>query len=168
MIRQCSLELGAGGGLVSLAVALGLQQHHPESQHQITVTDQAVMMPLIEQNVTLNKLDSFRVTSKLLDWAEPATSLPPPDMLFAADCVYFEPAFPLLLKTMESLIGKDTVCYFVFKKRRRADMHFIRTARKLFDVQEINDDPSQQDWRLQGLFLWVLSTSQLMYVRIFG
>jgi hypothetical protein len=43
----------------------------------------------------------------------------PIDIIFAADCVYYEPAFPLLEKTLIDLIGDNTVVYFCFKRRRR-------------------------------------------------
>lgn len=66
--------------------------------------------------------------------------MPPPDVLIAADCVYFEPAFPLLLETMRTLIGKETVCYFCFVKRRRADVGFLRKLRRVFDVREVKED----------------------------
>ncbi|KAI9723466.1 MAG: hypothetical protein M1828_004196 [Chrysothrix sp. TS-e1954] len=151
--NKAILELGAGGGLVSLAIALGLKQCHAHSQHHITVTDQAAMMPLMKRNVTLNSLDGPNVTTELLDWAE-ESHLTPPDVLLAAECVYFEPAFPLLLKTMESLIGENTICYFIFKKRRRADMHFVRMAKKVFDVQGVGDGSIKESLQSQNLYFY--------------
>ena len=73
----------------------------------------------------------------------------------AADCVYFEPAFPLLLQTMQTLIGADTVCYACFKKRRRADMRFVKMARKFWDVTDVEDDPEQKVWSREGIHLYV-------------
>ncbi|KAL9001107.1 MAG: hypothetical protein Q9169_000290 [Polycauliona sp. 2 TL-2023] len=40
---------------------------------------------------------------------------------------------------MQNLMGADSVCYFCFKKRRRADMNFVKMARKVF---EDDSDPS--------------------------
>ena len=76
-------------------------------------------------------------------------------MILAADCVYFEPAFPLLLTTLEELLElcKDAVIYFCFKKRRRADMQFIKNARKKFVVEEI-DDQDRGTFSREGLFLY--------------
>ena len=78
-----------------------------------------------------------------------------PNVILAADCVYFEPAFPLLLATLEELLGlcKDAVIYFCFKKRRRADMLFIKNARKKFVVEEI-DDQDRETFSREGLFLY--------------
>lgn len=70
-----------------------------------------------------------------------------------ADCVYFEPAFPLLQKTLSDLIGPDTVCYFCFKKRRRADMHFMKAAKKMFDIQDVADDPDRDVYARENITL---------------
>lgn len=113
------------------------------------------MLALMRQNIELNNL-SARVQAEILDWGTrvPTEVLPmQPDILLAADCVYFEPAFPLLLETMRQLIGRDTVCYFCFKKRRRADLKFVKKARKMFVVRDVVDDPEKVVWEREGLFL---------------
>ena len=76
-------------------------------------------------------------------------------MILAADCVYFEPAFPLLLATLQQLLGlcEDAVIHFCFKKRRRADMQFMKNAKKKFMVEEI-EDVSRKSFSREGLFLY--------------
>lgn len=81
-----------------------------------------------------------------------------PDVILAAECVYFEPAFPLLQKTLSDLL---TLCpaatiYFCFKKRRRADLQFVKRARKAFTVVEVADDERPVFCR-QGLFLYTFA-----------
>lgn len=78
-----------------------------------------------------------------------------PNLILAADCVYFEPAFPLLLATLEDLLElcKESVIYFCFKKRRRADLQFMKNARKKFVVEEIEDE-DRQTFSREGLFLY--------------
>lgn len=78
-----------------------------------------------------------------------------PNIILAADCVYFEPAFPLLLATLEDLLElcKEATIYFCFKKRRRADMQFIKTSRKKFLVEEI-EDVGRETFSREGLFLY--------------
>lgn len=56
------LELGAGGGLVGLAVALGC-----DISGKLLLTDQENMISLMEQNVKLNNLES-RVSPLVLNW----------------------------------------------------------------------------------------------------
>ena len=78
-----------------------------------------------------------------------------PDVILAADCVYFEPAFPLLLSTLADLLDlcKEAVIYFCFKKRRRADMQFMKNAKKRFVVEEIEDE-DRETFSREGLFLY--------------
>ncbi|OIW28842.1 hypothetical protein CONLIGDRAFT_394060 [Coniochaeta ligniaria NRRL 30616] len=139
LVKARILELGAGGGLVGLAVASGCKIEAP-----MYITDQLEMEELMQHNIALNGLQG-RVKGIILNWGEP---LPEevvsfqPDTILAADCVYFEPAFPLLLQTLGDLL---TLCpsatiYFCFKKRRRADMHFLAKAKKTFKVVELQDD----------------------------
>ncbi|KAF2004949.1 hypothetical protein P154DRAFT_22972 [Amniculicola lignicola CBS 123094] len=142
------VELGAGGGLVGLAVAKGCKTTSP-----IHITDQIPMLELMKCNIVLNDL-SDKVVASLYDWGTPPPPTIPlhPDVILAADCVYFEPAFPLLQRTLKDLIGANTVCYFCFKKRRRADLTFMKTARKLFDVREV-EDVDRQVYSREKLFL---------------
>ncbi|ETI22385.1 hypothetical protein G647_06459 [Cladophialophora carrionii CBS 160.54] len=149
------VEIGAGGGLVGLAVALGCELNDVQ---KIYITDQIPMLALMKKNITLNKLED-RVAAEVYDWgtAPPASILPSgsrhPDVVLAADCVYFEPAFPLLLQTLRDLIGPSTTCYFCFKKRRKADMRFIRDMMKTFHVEYVDYDGKEGDQR-QGIFLY--------------
>lgn len=124
------------------------------------------MLPLMQQNIALNSLES-KVIAEVLDWGTP---LPPsikhhfpppaspvdgqyPDVILAADCVYFEPAFPLLLQSLHQLLGRKTVCYFCFKKRRKADWRFIRDMKKQFEVADAEFEEQPHD-RRDGIYLY--------------
>ena len=85
-----------------------------------------------------------------------------PDILLAADCVYFEPAFPLLQQTLRDLIGPQTTCYFCFKKRRRADAHFMTKVRKEFDVRSVADDPEGEVYGRESVFLFTIKRKVTM------
>lgn len=78
-----------------------------------------------------------------------------PNVIIAAECVYFEPAFPLLMTTLQDLLAlnPDAIVYFCFKKRRRADMRFVKMARKAFAVDDLHDD-DRPVFQRQGLFLF--------------
>jgi len=137
---------------VGLGVAIGCKL-----DHTLYITDQENMMELMHKNIMLNGLES-RVKELVLNWGD---SLPEevitekPNLILAADCVYFEPAFPLLLTTLEDLLElcKEAVIYFCFKKRRRADMQFMKNARKKFVVEEI-EDQDRDIFSREGLFLY--------------
>jgi predicted nicotinamide N-methyase len=51
-----------------------------------------------------------------------ADDLPQPDLILAADCVYYEPAFPLLVQTLSDLVVDGmTEVLFCYKKRRKVE-----------------------------------------------
>lgn len=94
----------------------------------------------MKRNVALNELDN-RVTVAELNWSatvslsiaqqgsclhnrgEPIPdNIPTPDLILAADCVYFEPAFPLLVQTLADLVTDlSTDVLFCYKKRRKVN-----------------------------------------------
>ncbi|KAG4443457.1 hypothetical protein IFR05_001027 [Cadophora sp. M221] len=146
------LELGAGGGLVGLGVAIGCRL-----DNTLYISDQENMVELMHKNIELNGLES-RVKELVLNWGDPLPDeviQQKPNIILAADCVYFEPAFPLLLATLEDLLDlcKESVIYFCFKKRRRADMQFMKNARKKFIVEEIEDE-DREIFSREALFLY--------------
>lgn len=113
------------------------------------------MLPLMKTNIKLNNLSST-VEATVLNWGDSLPDSIPkhPAIILAADCVYFEPAFPLLISTLNDLLGPDSICYFCFKRRRRADLRFMKHARKMFDVEEIRDDPDAETYRRENIFLY--------------
>lgn len=109
----------------------------------------------MEANIKLNSLSNV-AKGVVLDWGESIPDGVPshPEIVLAADCVYFEPAFPLLISTLEKLLGPHSVCYFCFKKRRRADLRFFKLARKVFHIDEIREDPDVEASRRESIFLY--------------
>ncbi|KAK7470962.1 Protein-lysine N-methyltransferase efm6 [Stygiomarasmius scandens] len=125
------LELGSGTGLVGF-VAAKLGASH------VWITDQKPLLDVMQRNVSINDLNSSCTVSEL-DWgtAIPA-SIPQPDVVCAADCVYFEPAFPLLVKTLSDLVDDKTEVLFCYKKRRKADKRFFALLKKKFTWKEVH------------------------------
>ncbi|KAK4551950.1 Protein-lysine N-methyltransferase efm6 [Recurvomyces mirabilis] len=150
-LKKCNsiVELGSGGGLVGLAIAVGCRP-----AHTVCITDQESMLALMQRNIQLNSLQTA-VRAAVYEWggARPADVPAHPDIVLAADCVYFEPAFPLLHKTLEDLIGANSICYFCFKKRRRADMQFMKAARKTFIIEDVLDDPDREIYARENISL---------------
>ncbi|EPE09865.1 nicotinamide n-methyltransferase [Ophiostoma piceae UAMH 11346] len=167
------LELGAGGGLTGLGVALANQAASdakgecPPAEPRMYITDQEMMLSLMKHNIVLNGLER-EAKALVLNWGEP---LPEevrtlrPNIILAADCVYFEPAFPLLLTTLEDLLSIDDeatpqedqmVIYFCFKKRRRADNQFLKKAQKKFCLTEVFDE-ERPVFSRENLFLYTIT-----------
>lgn len=144
------VELGAGTGLVGLALA----KLCPEIK-QLTMTDQTPMMSLMEQNIALNNVGHI-VNAEILNWGEDVSeSLSNIDVVVASDCVYLEVAFIPLIETFFSLSHKeDSVIYLMYRKRRSADKRFFQMARKKFDIQDIMDDPKREEYVRNGFRLF--------------
>lgn len=147
--------------LISFRLAISIGLSNPTfSSHDasITVTDIPAMLPLINANIALNPT-KISIQSLSLSWGKPlpvAQSFKAPNIILAADCCYYEPAFPLLLDTLDELVGQasDVCCYFCFKKRRKADLGFLKMARKRFDVRDGGlDDPKREVWQREGILL---------------
>jgi hypothetical protein len=84
-----------------------------------------------------------------------------PDVILAADCVYFEPAFPLLQQTLSDLLAlnENATVYFCFKKRRRADPKFLKKAQKMFVVEQVADE-DRPVFSREGLFLYTFRSKK--------
>ncbi|TCD70479.1 hypothetical protein EIP91_003240 [Steccherinum ochraceum] len=111
---DCLLPLERSGtGLVGLVAGL--------MGANVWITDQAPLLPIMSRNVALNQLLE-RVHVDELSWGGPIPEhIPSIDVILAADCVYFEPAFPLLVQTLVDLTsGGHPEILFCYKKRRKA------------------------------------------------
>ncbi|KAI0751302.1 putative methyltransferase-domain-containing protein [Daedaleopsis nitida] len=159
------LELGSGTGLVGLVAGiLGAR---------VWITDQAnnlfailparPLLGIMKQNVHLNNLESC-VSVAELNWSalstasargEPLpTSIPKPDLILAADCVYFEPAFPLLVQTLADLVADGSPdVLFCYKKRRKADKRFFTLLKREFIWEDVTDDPRREVYSREALSL---------------
>ncbi|KAK1228887.1 Protein-lysine N-methyltransferase efm6 [Marasmius sp. AFHP31] len=140
------LELGSGTGLVGLVAAM-LDPSH------VWITDQAFLLDMMKENVSKNNLAS-KCTVAELDWGTPVpANIPRPDMILAADCVYFEPAFPLLVQTLCDLVGDKTQVLFCYKKRRKADKRFFAMLKKKFIWTQVDDDPNRPIYERDSIAL---------------
>ncbi|KAL9106394.1 MAG: hypothetical protein Q9227_008595 [Pyrenula ochraceoflavens] len=157
------LELGAGGGLVGLAVARGCNLNR-----KTQITDQLPMLELMQSNIRENGLEE-KVTAHIFDWGSAmsselqnsfTSSNGRPDIILAADCVYFEPAFPLLKRTLEDLVSDKTVCYFCFKKRRKADWRFVKSLGKTLTVREVMEDEEKESSAKEGIHLYEITAKR--------
>ncbi|KAI0052555.1 S-adenosyl-L-methionine-dependent methyltransferase [Auriscalpium vulgare] len=145
------LELGSGTGLVGL-IAARLGAH-------VWITDQPPLLPIMANNIRINDL-APQVTAAELNWGEPLPcSIPQTfDFVLAADCVYFEPAFPLLVATLCALVPTSSPgpeVLFCYKKRRKADKRFFALLKKHFTWTDVDDasDPERQSYSREAISL---------------
>ncbi|KAF8897221.1 putative methyltransferase-domain-containing protein [Infundibulicybe gibba] len=139
------LELGSGTGLVGLVAGkLG---------GNVCITDQAPLLEIMHRNIVNNNL-SVNVTVSQLDWGSPINAqIARPHLILAADCVYFEPAFPLLVQTLSDLATSTTEILFCYKKRRKADKRFFIMLRKKFSWVEVLDSADRESYSRDSISL---------------
>ncbi|KAK4511055.1 uncharacterized protein ATC70_012265 [Mucor velutinosus] len=136
---QKIVEIGAGTGLVGLAVAKICP-----ALKQIVITDQLPMMGLMQENIKLNHLEQS-MKADVLNWGEAIPNMSQvldADVILASDCIYLEVAFIPLLETFFALTTKPTsIIYLTYRKRRNADKLFFQAAKKKFIFKDITEDP---------------------------
>jgi len=95
--------------------------------------------------------------------AKPVPELPRPDIILAADCVYFEPAFPLLVSTLAALVPRPPErapeVLFCYKKRRKADKRFFALLKKCFTWSVVRSQEPKKLFDTCALKLKVRSTT---------
>lgn len=86
---------------------------------------------------------TLRLILKFVPRAKPLPELQRRDLILAADCVYFEPAFPLLVSTLAALVPPPPEhapeVLFCYKKRRKADKRFFALLKKYFTWSIVRD-----------------------------
>ncbi|KAK0490669.1 putative methyltransferase-domain-containing protein [Armillaria novae-zelandiae] len=154
------LELGSGTGLVGIvAASLGAQ---------VWVTDQAyhaakrtekpshfILYCRRTELVLFHHGSSPLPSHRDFDLGENRYPLviPVPDVVLAADCVYFEPAFPLLVQTLCDIYDKKPEVLFCYKKRRKADKRFFALLKKKFTWEQVMDDPDREVYNRDSITL---------------
>jgi len=148
------VELGSGTGVVGLALGVLCA---PNGVKEIVITDQLSMLALMRDNIHINALGAI-MKAEVLDWGLtlPTWITSKPDIIIASDCVYLELAFKPLIDTLVMLSKENTEIYLCYERRRRADKHFFRLAKKKFIINEILDDPHRPDYERKGIHLYLL------------
>ncbi|KAK0444880.1 putative methyltransferase-domain-containing protein [Armillaria borealis] len=126
------LELGAGTGLLSIALSTWVKNY--------TVTDIREILPLLEKNILLNyagSTDTTNISIAELDWlslhATPTKQrsrvfqFPAVDLVFVVDCIYHPSLMPALVDTIDYLStpGRTTVTVVVELRDEEAVRVFL-------------------------------------------
>lgn len=115
------------------------------------------LLDIMNQNVALNGLQDSVVVQEL-NWGSEIPSLGEIAMVLAADCVYFEPAFPLLVQTLvdlAKLAGPKCDILFCYKQRRKADKRFFALLKKQFTWSDV-EDGQERTYNREGISLYRL------------
>ncbi|TFK25574.1 hypothetical protein FA15DRAFT_338647 [Coprinopsis marcescibilis] len=112
---QKVLELGAGTGIVSLALGVLLSSRRPSDENrvkdEVLTTDLESAMPLLEHNISLNEhlFPSVSLRAVVLDWDEDLNAqlrdeAGEIDLVVMADVTYNTASFPALVQTIQKVI----------------------------------------------------------------
>jgi len=113
--RVC--ELGAGGGLAGLAVAICT-----EAKYVLLTDGNPVAADSLKHNVEMNRglfPSSVTVESRLLAWQRPQLSAQDAfDIVIASDCLYFREHHFSLIDTIDRLLKSKNSVAFLFAPKR--------------------------------------------------
>ena len=94
-----------------------------------------------EHNLELNShnLEPLRwVAVRELTWGQDISTFHPPyDVLLAADVVYIEESFPLLIQSMADLTDTRTAVLLSCKHRYERDLRFLEMLRETFVTEVV-------------------------------
>lgn len=135
------IELGAGTGLVSMAVAL--------LGGYVISTDRQQALSILEENIKANldgPLESARgaVTVKKLDWEESAQEFNNTfDLILGADIIYIEETFSKLLSTIKALSSNSSKVILSCRIRYDRDTRFLTMLGEFFTVSKVYTDEAR-------------------------
>ncbi|KAG0056991.1 hypothetical protein BGZ83_002598 [Gryganskiella cystojenkinii] len=137
--RVC-LELGAGTGLVGIAVAVAF----PELEVLSTDLDEA--LALMQQNVDANQalLPHQNMKVGFLDWAEQDRKVEPVEILLLADVVYNDLSHAWLLQTILDYSDAKTKVLLGYKFRHDSEQQFFENAKAFFKIEVVHEQDAMQ------------------------
>ncbi|KAG0266081.1 hypothetical protein BG011_003289 [Mortierella polycephala] len=138
--KRVCLELGAGTGLVGIAVAAAF----PELTVLSTDLDEA--LALMQQNVDANEalLPNKNMQVGFLDWAEKDRKVEPVEILLLADVVYNDLSHEFLLQTILDYSDERTKILLGYKFRHEAEQKFFENAKEFFDIENVHQQDTMQ------------------------
>ncbi|KAF8985431.1 hypothetical protein BGZ46_004289 [Entomortierella lignicola] len=138
--KRVCLELGAGTGLVGIAVAVA----YPELSVLSTDLDEALtlMQQNVDANVALLPRDNMEVG--FLDWAEKDRKVEPVEILLLADVVYNDLSHEILLQTILDYSDDKTKILLGYKFRHDSEQQFFNQAKLHFNIVNVHQQDTMQ------------------------
>ncbi|KAF9915027.1 Methyltransferase-like protein 21D [Lobosporangium transversale] len=164
------LELGAGTGIVGLAVARLLSAKGVEAR--VLLTDKENVVPLLSRNIQRNPSIGIDIQAQTLDWEEDESSSSSSnaqkihalidtnwDMVILSDCIWVPGLYKPLISTINALItpsASKTQLVIAFEKRNFAEeMEFFAMLGKTFRFRDIKPEEQDADYQSEDIYLFV-------------
>ena len=97
----------------------------------MTITDKTITPAETNLKANQHNLLDRHVTVAQFEWgSDPSHFKPPFDVILAADVIYIEETFPLLLQSLVDLSDRETVILISCKRRYERDDHFFDLLRE--------------------------------------
>ena len=122
----------------------------------MTLTDLPELMPLLRHNIVLNSSgirDSGGLATEAeLRWGSPVPAeLVGPELVILSDCVFEEPAIPLLMHTLEQMCNSHTTVLCAIEQRehpanRAAELAFNNAAAQQFVIERLGHEEQDPDY----------------------
>ncbi len=138
-------------GTISCTLCTFVNATAPSSPgaQSVVLTDRNIAST--EANIQANRenLRGRQVTVSQLEWGQDVSSFDPPfDVLLAADVVYIEESFPLLLQSLCDLSSHETAIFLSSKHRYEREDRFIQMAQSVFRTEVLWSDQALRIYRL--------------------
>ncbi|KAJ1944945.1 Methyltransferase-like protein 21B [Linderina pennispora] len=143
--KSC-LELGAGNALVSIVARL-------KGAERVIATDLDDYLDFIKGNIQQNPgpAGAPEIEVRHLRWGDDHPGIGKVDVVFGSEILYLQDLHQALLATLQQLMHKDSVAYFIYKNRSLGEHAFQAAAAhsgfkivelpKTFLDSEFQDDP---------------------------
>ena len=105
----------------------------------MAITDKNTLPATDNLQLNSHQLDSQRpVSVHQLNWGQDVSSFHPPyDVILAADVVYIEDTFPLLIKSLDDLSDLHTIILLSCKYRYKRDSQFLDMLKEVFTSEVV-------------------------------
>ena len=114
------------------------------------MTDRHTASAEVNLETNRHNLNDRQITVSRLEWGQDVTAFNPPfDVILAADVVYIEESFPLLIKSLSDLSNLETIILFSSKHRYERDDRFYDLLHAKFE--------SKLMWSEQTLKIYTLT-----------
>jgi predicted nicotinamide N-methyase len=149
------LELGSGNGY--LGIVLGLLGA------KVIMTDLAILLPLIEENVKLNHLEHMLNKQLLVQELLWGRDIPTEkyDYIIASDCIYDnEEMWTDFAIALKQLATRSTKIIISYEYRSEVDKKFFSFIKQDFEINKVDSDDLDPDWQSDDIAIFYLTRNE--------